>query len=98
MNRMEENPELQNLALNTFRFLSAHGVQQPAYQDAALPADIPARLAVEAGITMGWHRWVDSKGRVLAIVRYGASAPANMVFEKLGLTGDNVLQIAQEIV
>ncbi len=71
--------------------------QDPAYQDAVLPADIPARLAVEAGITMGWHRWVGSKGRVLGIDRYGASAPANTVFEKLGLTVDHAVKIAEEL-
>ncbi len=71
--------------------------QAPAYQDAVLPPDITARLAVEAGISMGWHRWVGSKGRVLGIDRYGASAPANTVFEKLGLTADHAVQIAEEL-
>lgn len=71
--------------------------QEPAYQDAVLPPDITARLAVEAGISMGWHRWVGSKGRVLGIDRYGASAPANTVFEKLGLTADHAVQIAEEL-
>ena len=72
--------------------------QEPAYQAAVLPPDITARLAVEAGITMGWHRWVGTKGRVLGLDRYGASAPAKTVFEKLGLTVDNVVQIAEELV
>jgi transketolase len=71
--------------------------QDSAYQDAVLPPDITARLAVEAGISMGWHRWVGSKGRVLGIDRYGASAPANTVFEKLGLTADHAVQIAEEL-
>ena len=73
------------------------GEQDSAYQDAVLPPDITARLAVEAGISMGWHRWVGSKGRVLGIDRYGASAPANTVFEKLGLTADHAVQIAEEL-
>ena len=49
--------------------------RMPAYQDAVLPPDITARLAVEAGVSQGWHRWVGSKGRVLGLDRYGASAP-----------------------
>lgn len=68
--------------------------QDAAYQAAVLPPDITARLAVEAGITMGWHRWVGPQGQVLGIDHYGASAPANTVFEKFGLTVDNVVKIA----
>ncbi len=71
--------------------------QDAAYQDAVLPPGITARLAVEAGISMGWHRWVGSKGRVLGIDRYGASAPASTVFEKLGLTVEHAAQIAEEL-
>ncbi len=71
--------------------------QDAAYQDAVLPPDITARLAVEAGVTMGWHRWVGSQGRVLGMDRYGASAPANTVFEKLGFTVDHVVKIATEL-
>jgi transketolase len=70
--------------------------QEAAYQDAVLPPDVTARLAVEAGVTMGWHRWVGTKGRVLGLDRFGASAPAATVFEKLGLTVDNVVKVAQE--
>ena len=44
---------------------------------------------------MGWHRWVGSQGRVLGLDRYGASAPAATVFEKFGLTVDNVVKIAR---
>jgi transketolase len=72
--------------------------EQPlAYQDAVLPPDITARLAVEAGVTMGWHRWVGSRGRVLGLERYGASAPVSVVFEKLGFTADRVVQMATEL-
>jgi transketolase len=71
--------------------------QEAAYRDSVLPPDIKPRLAVEAGISQGWHRWVGSKGRVLGLNRYGASAPANTVFEKLGLTVDNAVRIAEEI-
>ena len=69
----------------------------PRIRMSVLPPDVTARLAVEAGITMGWHRWVGSQGRVLGIDRYGASAPAATVFEKFGLTVDNVVKIAEEL-
>jgi transketolase len=71
--------------------------QDVTYQDAVLPPDVTARLAVEAGVTMGWHRWVGSKGRILGLDRYGASAPVNTVFDKLGMTADHVVQMATEL-
>jgi transketolase len=72
--------------------------QGAAYKDAVLPPDIEARVAVEAGVTMGWHRWVGPKGRVLGLDRFGASAPVNTVFDKLGFSVDHVVQIAKELV
>jgi transketolase len=65
--------------------------QSLEYRQSVLPATIPARLAVEAGVTMGWERWVGDKGAVLGINRYGASAPAETVFRELGLTAANVV-------
>jgi transketolase len=46
---------------------------------------------------MGWHKWVGSKGRVLGIDRYGASAPASQVFENLGLTANHAVEIANKM-
>lgn len=71
--------------------------QDQTYQDAVLPPDVTARVAVEAGVTLGWHRFTGACGRVLGIDRYGASAPAATVFEKLGLTVDNVVRNAEEL-
>jgi transketolase len=71
--------------------------QDAAYQDSVLPPDIAARLAVEAGVTMGWHRWVGSRGRILGLDRYGASAPVNTIFPKLGFSVENVETIATEL-
>jgi transketolase len=71
--------------------------QDAAYQDSVLPPEVTARLAVEAGVTLGWHRWVGSHGRVIGLDRYGASAPAATVFKELGLTADNVEKIATEM-
>jgi len=72
--------------------------QDAAYQEAVLPPGIDARLAVEAGVSLGWHRWVGSKGRVLGLDRYGASAPAGEIFKNLGFTVENIEQIALELV
>jgi transketolase len=71
--------------------------QEPAYCDSVLPPEIKLRLAVEAGISQGWHRWVGAKGRILGLDRYGASAPVKVVFENLGFTVDHVVQTAVEL-
>ncbi len=72
--------------------------QDAAYQDTVLLPDIEARVAVEAGVPQGWHRWVGCNGGILALDRYGASAPAKTVFEKLGLTVENVVAMATELI
>ena len=71
--------------------------QDAAYQESVLPAAVSARLAVEAGVSMGWCRWVGARGRVLAIDRYGASAPAAVIFREFGLSVDNVERNALEL-
>ncbi len=69
--------------------------QDQAYRDEVLPPDIDRRVAVEAGVPLGWHQWVGNNGRVLALDRFGASAPAKDVFSNLGFTVDNVVEIAE---
>jgi transketolase len=60
---------------------------QPAeYRAAVLPPTVSARLAVEAAASFGWERWVGSGGGVLALDRYGASAPGEVNFRELGFT------------
>jgi transketolase len=71
--------------------------QDASYQAAVLPPAVKARLAVEAGVSLGWHRWVGSQGRVIGLDRYGVSAPAKQAFEHLGLTVDQIEQVAAEL-
>ena len=71
--------------------------QDQTYKDSVLPPQVTARVAVEAGVTLGWHKFTGTQGRVLGIDRYGASAPAATVFEKYGLTVDNVVKTAEEL-
>ena len=72
--------------------------QSLAYRDSVLPGTIRARLAVEAGVTMGWERWVGDKGAVLGLNRFGASAPAETVYRELGLTVANIVNQALGLV
>ncbi|CAG0968605.1 transketolase [Anaerolineae bacterium] len=71
--------------------------QSQEYRDTVLPPTIRARLAVEAGITQGWHKYVGMDGDVIGLDRFGASAPFAVIFEKLGFTVDNVVARARRL-
>jgi len=72
--------------------------QDPGYQHSVLPGSIPARIAVEAGVSMGWERWVGPAGRVISVNKFGASAPAKVVFQKYGFSVENILSQAHEMI
>ncbi|MGB1779649.1 MAG: transketolase-like TK C-terminal-containing protein, partial [Longimicrobiales bacterium] len=72
--------------------------QDPAYRDEVLPPSLAARLSVEAGSTFGWERWIGSQGRSIGIDHFGASAPADVLYEKFGITVDAVVEAAKEVV
>jgi transketolase len=70
--------------------------RQPAeYRESVLPAACRRRVAVEAGVTVGWHRYVGLDGRVVGIDRFGLSAPAPVAFRELGLTVEAVVAAAR---
>jgi transketolase len=64
--------------------------QPQNYRDQVLLPSIPARLAVEAGASQGWHRYVGDRGDVLSVDRFGASAPGDVVMREYGFTVENV--------
>ena len=68
--------------------------QDAAYQEAVLPADVTARIAIEAGIADYWYKYVGLKGKVVGMTSFGESAPADQLFELFGFTVKNVLQNA----
>ena len=63
----------------------------PDAREAVLPSSVKTRVAIEAGVSLGWHRWVGDHGTVLAIDRFGASAPGDEVMRRLGMTTDRVV-------
>jgi transketolase len=65
--------------------------QDRAYQESILPPGVTARLAVEAGVTQGWHRYVGLAGDVVGMDRFGASAPYQTIMQHLGFTVENVV-------
>jgi len=71
--------------------------QTQAYRDTVLPPSIRARLAVEAGVAQGWHKYVGLDGDVIGLDRFGASAPFAVIFEKMGFTMDNVVTRAKKL-
>ncbi len=64
--------------------------QPRAYRDEVLPPHVGARLAVEPGVGLGWHRWVGDRGDVVSLERFGASAPGTEVLERLGYRADAI--------
>ena len=100
------------LALGAYERLTAEGIaarvvsvpsmelfarQPQEYRDAVLPPTVAARLAVEAAAPQPWYRWIGDHGAVLGIERFGASAPYQRIYQELGLTVENVVRQAKEL-
>ncbi|MGX1772383.1 transketolase [Nocardia brasiliensis] len=69
--------------------------QDKAYRDEVLPPSVGARVAVEAGIAMPWHRFVGDAGEIVSIEHFGASADFKTLFREFGITAENVVAAAQ---
>jgi transketolase len=71
--------------------------QSQEYKDSVLPPGVSARLAIEAGVTQGWWKYVGTRGDVIGLDRFGASAPGSVVMDKLGFNVDNVVARAKAL-
>jgi transketolase len=71
------------------------GQQDQTYRDLVLPPEVRARVAVEAGSTFGWARWVGEAGTAVGIDHFGASAPAETLYERFGVTTEDVVAAAR---
>jgi len=72
--------------------------EQPEdYRASVLPPSVTARVAIEAGVTDGWWRYVGTGGRVIGMSSFGASAPADELFRHFGFSQDNVIKVASEL-
>jgi transketolase len=100
------------VALEAYEKLAAEGIaarvvsmpswdlfekQPQPYKDEVLPPAITARLAIEAAVSFGWERYVGTKGAVISLNRFGASAPWKVLAEKFGFTAANVVQRAKAL-
>ena len=72
--------------------------QTEAYRNEVLPPEVKAKLAIEAGSPFGWRQWVGDAGAIIGIEKFGASAPAETVYENYGLTVENVVAQAKTVV
>lgn len=71
--------------------------QSEDYRASVLPPSVTARVAIEAGVTDGWWRYVGTGGRVIGMSSFGASAPADELFRHFGFSKDNVIKVASEL-
>lgn len=71
--------------------------QDAAYKESVLPSKTTKRLAIEAGVTDGWYKYVGTKGKILGLNRFGESAPANILFKEFGFTVENVVALAESL-
>lgn len=98
-----------HLALDAQKLLAERGVparvvsmpswerfeRQPQdYRDSVLPPAVTARVAIEAGVTLGWQKWVGPQGAVVGVDRFGASAPYQTIYKELGLTPEAIVESA----
>lgn len=67
------------------------------YKNKVLLSDVEKRIAVEAGIPMGWERYVGTSGKIIGITGFGVSAPAGIVMERFGFTSENIVEKAMEL-
>jgi transketolase len=77
--------------------LETFEAQDEAYKDTVLSEGAKVRIAVEAGVTDGWYKYVGRKGRVIGMDRFGESAPGKVLFEHFGFTVENVVAVAKEM-
>lgn len=86
-----------NVRLVSFPSWDLFAAQPTEYQESVLPKEIKKRLAVEAGISMGWKHWLGEEGRMIALDHYAASAPGEVLFQHYGFTVENVLTQARQL-
>ena len=72
-------------------------LQSEEYRESVLPSEVTTRLSIEAGISLGWQRWIGDRGASLAIDHFGASAPADELMKRFGFTAENAAAQAQAL-
>jgi transketolase len=101
-----------SVALKAYEQLAAEGIrsrvismpswelfemQSADYKESVLPSTVKARVAVEAGVKLGWERYIGTEGEFVGMSSFGASAPVDVVFKGFGITADAVVAAARKV-
>jgi transketolase len=101
-----------HIAHEAYKTLSAEGVkarlvslpcwklfedQDASYRESVLPSAVTARVSIEAGVTLGWERYVGQRGIAIGVDKFGASAPYERIYEEYGLTPERVVEAARKV-
>jgi len=86
-----------NVRVVSFPSWELFKAQDSAYHETVLPARVKARVAVEAGVGLGWERWVGDTGQIISLERYGASGPGPRLFKEFGFTVENIVETALKV-
>jgi transketolase len=86
--------EAEGIAVRVVSLPSWHLFRQQdrSYRDRVLPPAVSLRVSVEAGTTLGWERWIGLEGHAVGLDRFGASAPAEVLYRELGITTEAILE------
>ena len=95
---LEDDPSPIHARVVSLPCWEAFDAQDEDYRESVIPRAVRARVTIEAGTTLGWERYAGDEGAILGIDHFGASAPAGTIFEKLGFTADNVVDVARRVV
>jgi transketolase len=76
----------------------AFEAQDQAYKDSVLPPELKARVTIEAGVTIGWHKYAGDAGISIGVDRFGSSSPGGLNMEKYGITADNVVSSVEKLI
>jgi len=87
-----------NVRLVSFPSWELFASQKKEYRDSVLLPGVHARLAIEAGVSLGWDRWVGDRGSVISIEKYGSSAPFQIIYEEYGFTTEDVISQARSLI
>ena len=90
--------EGKNVRIVSFPSWELFAQQDQDYQDSVLVPEVETRIAVEAGVSQGWERWVGDFGAIIAIERFGASAPYKFLYDQYGLTVENIVSNARKLI
>jgi transketolase len=72
--------------------------QPQDYKNTVLPENVKIRVAIEAGASQGWHKYVGINGTVIGLDHFGASAPIHDLFTNFGITAESVVQAVQDLI